>query len=88
LKVVLSECQTQYREYVEKVWKWREDALTEAIKKEISKARKVRAAGGLEKARKTELIEAAIEQLYGVGVTVEDLKNYFRQDILEENGSK
>jgi hypothetical protein len=29
-------------------------------------------------ARKTDLIEAAIEQLYGAGVTLDDLKDYFR----------
>jgi hypothetical protein len=88
LKVVLSECQTQYRAYVERVWEWREEALTDAIKKEISRAKKVRAAGGSEKARKTELIEAAIEQLYGAGVTLDDLKDHFRETILEENGPR
>ena len=88
LKVVLLECQTQYRTYIDKVWEWREDALTEAIKKEISRARKVRAAGGPEKARKTDLIEAAIEQLYGTGVTLDDLKDYFRETILEEDRSR
>ena len=85
---MLSECQTQYRAYVENAWEWREDALTEILRKEVSRARKAHAAGGSEKARKTELIEAAIEQLYGVGVTEEDLKDYFRQTILEENGSR
>jgi hypothetical protein len=85
---MLSECQTQYRAYVENAWEWREDALTEVLKKEISKAKKAHAAGGSEKARKTELVEAAIEQLYGAGVTEEDLKDYFRQTILEENGSR
>jgi hypothetical protein len=78
----------QYRAYVERVWEWREDALTDAIKKEISRAKKVRAAGGSEKARKTELIEAAIEQLYGSGVTLDDLKDHFRETILEENGPR
>jgi hypothetical protein len=27
LKSMLSECQTQYRAYVEKAWEWREDTL-------------------------------------------------------------
>jgi hypothetical protein len=88
LKSMLLECQTQYRAYVEKVWEWREDALTEVLKKEINRAKKVRAAGGSDKAKKTELIEAAIEQLYGAGVTEDDLKDYFRETILEENVSR
>jgi hypothetical protein len=76
LKIVLSECRVRYRAYLENVWEWREDALTEAVKKQITRAKEVRAAGGSEKARKAELIEAAIEQLYGLGVTLEDLQNY------------
>ena len=88
LEVVLLECQTQYRTYIDKVWEWREDALKEAIKKDISRARKIRAAGGPEKARKTDLIEAAIEQLHGVGVNLDDLKDYFRETILEEDRSR
>jgi hypothetical protein len=85
---MLSECQTQYRAYVEKAWEWREDALKAALRREINRAKEVHASGGPEKARKTELIEAAIEQLYGAGVTVENLKDYFRQTILEENESR
>jgi hypothetical protein len=30
LNSMLSECQTQYRAYVEKAWEWREDALEAA----------------------------------------------------------
>jgi hypothetical protein len=40
LKLLLSECQTQYQAYFEKVWEWREDALTETLKREIVKAKK------------------------------------------------
>jgi hypothetical protein len=41
LKSMLLECQTQYRAYVAKVWEWREDALTEVLKKEINRAKKI-----------------------------------------------
>jgi hypothetical protein len=40
LKSMLLECQTQYRAYVEKVWEWREDALTEVLKKKSTEQKK------------------------------------------------
>ena len=85
LVAVLAKCQTQYDTYRDlnaRSGYSREDVrvtLSKTIEKSIKESEALK-----EKAQKAELIEAAIEQLAKAGVTEEDIRDYFREEIEED----